>query len=246
MKTVYDIDFPALSVEQKRKFVYKLGDNAKAGFAGQPFDVQLLAQTLIFTRWWNSYKHMAPEVPTPEILGAALELLWDFQEGKCGTEEFIRFQKSFSASALEIMTGDDSELEEDPESEAFYKKYFDTYHSLFYNEFLCELSGVIEGAASGEAYWKAVEYVLYGNIGSTMIDFFEKVYCNPNGAYRPSELDQRDREIYSTPTFCRAVALLQQDMRAALEGRPLSELRARYQTEYLFSPEESAKISDYR
>ena len=66
------------------------------------------------------------------------------------------------------------------------------------------------------------------------------------GGYYPSELGRRQKEIYSTPTFCRVIALLQQDMRAALEGTPLSELRARYQTEYLFSPEESAKISDYR
>jgi len=32
-------------------------------------------------------------------------------------------------------------------------------------------------------------------------------------------------------------------MRTALEGTPLAELRTRYREEYLFSPEESAKIS---
>lgn len=59
----------------------------------------------------------------------------------------------------------------------------------------------------------------------------------------PSELDQREKEIYNTPTFARVIALLQQDMRTALKRIPLPELRAQYQSEYLFSPEESAKIS---
>jgi len=249
VELIYDIDFPALSAEEKIKFVDNLADQAWISFAGQPFEVQLLAQTLIFTRWWNSYKHMAPEEPTPEILGNALELLWDFLEGKCKGEEFARFQKSFSASALEIMTGDDSELNEDSESEAFYQEHFDQWESQSYNVFFSELAGLIEGAAAKDIYslyWQSVQEVVYGDIGDTMIDFFETVYKNPTGGYRPSELDRRDREIYSTPTFCRVIALLQRDMRAALEGTPLSELRARYQNEYLFSPEESAKISDYR
>ena len=34
--------------------------------------------------------------PTPEIIGTAIELLWDFLEGKCGDREFTRFQKSFA------------------------------------------------------------------------------------------------------------------------------------------------------
>ena len=46
--------------------------------------------------------------------------------------------------------------------------------------------------------------------------------------------------------FARVISLLQQDMRTALKGTPLPELRARYQDEYLFSPEESAKISAMR
>ena len=95
MKPIYEVDYPSLVVEYKKKFVYELSDLAETSFAGQPFEVQLLAQTLIFTRWWNSYQHMAPEEPAPEILGIAIDILWDFLEGNCGIEEFSRFQKSF-------------------------------------------------------------------------------------------------------------------------------------------------------
>lgn len=249
MNTIYEIDFSTLSVEDRRQFVYYLDDRAEADFAGTSFEIQLLAQTLIFTRWWNSYQHMAYKQPAPEILGTTLELLWDFLEGKCGTEEFIRFQKSFSASALEIMTGDSSELDEDPESGRFYDQHFYQWESSSYNVFLSNLCRVMEEAATQDVHslcWQSVQEVLYSDIGDTMIDFFETVYQNPTGGYRPSELDRRDGEVYSTPTFCRVIALLQQDMRTALEGRPLSELREQYRTEYLFSPEESAKISDYR
>ena len=50
MKPIYEVDYPSLVVEYKKKFVYELSDLAETSFAGQPFEVQLLAQTLIFTR----------------------------------------------------------------------------------------------------------------------------------------------------------------------------------------------------
>ncbi|MCI9567959.1 MAG: hypothetical protein HFF54_08420 [Lawsonibacter sp.] len=246
MEPVYEIDFSALDPEEKVEFMDDLRDSMAESFADQPAPVQILAQTLIFTRWWNSYQHMAPKEPAPEILGIAIELLWDFLEGKCGEAEFARFQKSFSDSALDILTGDDGELNEDPESDAFSRKYFTPWHALSYNVFLSYLCTVLEEAVSQDFTWDAVEGVIDGDIGDTMIDFFEPIYRNASGGYHPSELNRREKEAYSTPTFARVIALLQQDMRAALEGAPLAELRARYQNEYLFSPEESAKISDYR
>ncbi|MCI8423691.1 MAG: hypothetical protein HFF50_09195 [Lawsonibacter sp.] len=242
MKPIYKIDFSALSAEERVKFMADLRDWSAESFADQPAAVQILAQILIFTRWWNSYKHMAPKEPTPEILGIAIELLWDFLEGKCGEKEFARFQQSFSDSALDILVGDDGGLNEDPESDAFYKRYFVPWKSLSYNVFLSDLATVLEEAVSQNFTWDAVEGVLYGDIGDTMMDFFEPVYRNPDGYERK----RREKEAYNTPTFARVIALLQQDMRAALERTPLAELRARYRNEYLFSPEESAKISDYR
>lgn len=246
MKPIYEIDFSALSAEEKVSFMDDLGDSMEASFQEEPFPVQLLAQTLIFTRWWNSYKHMAPNEPTPEILGTAIELLWDFQEGKCPIDILARFQKSFSDSALEILTGDDSELNEDPESNAFYRKHFHRWVARSYDVFLSNLCTVLEGVVSQDITWDTVEDIIYADIGDTMIDFFETVYKKVSGGYYASELDQREKEAYNTPTFARVISLLQQDMRTALEGAPVHELRMRYQNEYLFSPEESAKISDYR
>lgn len=246
MKLIYEIDFSALSAEEKMEFMCGLRDSMKESFRDNSFSAELLAQTLIFTRWWNSYKYMAPAEPTPQILETAIELLWDFQEGKCSPEIFARFQKSFSDSALEILTGDDGELNEDPESDAFYREYFGDWKAMSYNVFLSDLCTVLEEAVSGKITWDAVEGVIDGDIWDTMIDFFEPVFKKESGGYYASELDRREMEAYNTPTFARVITLLQQDMRAALAGTPLSKLRVRYQDEYLFSPEESAKISDYR
>lgn len=169
-------------------------------------------------------------------------MLWDFQEGKCREKEFARFQKSVCDSALEILTGDDGELNEDPESDAFSRKYFTPWEAMSYNVFLSNLCTVLEEAVSGDFTWDAVEEVIYGDIGDTIIVFFETVYRSPDGC----DIKRREKETYSTPTFAQVITLLQQDMRTALTGAPLSELRAQYRNEYLFSPEESAKISDYR
>jgi len=243
MKPIYEIDFSVLNENEKVEFMYDLYDSMEAGFQEIQFPIQLLAQTLIFTRWWNSYKYMAPNEPTPQILETAIELLWDFQEEKCDPKTFARFQKSLSDSALEILTRDDSELNADSESEAFYQRHFQQWDAMSYEVFLSNLCTVLEEAVSQEITWDAVEGVVDGDIGDTMIDFFETVYKNDSNGYYPSELDQREKEIYNTPTFARVIALLQQDMRTALKGIPLPELRAQYQSEYLFSPEESAKIS---
>ena len=102
----------------------------------------------------------------------------------------------------------------------------------------------IAGKDGYNLYWLPVEYILFNDI-DTMVDFFEEVYqddqVDPTDPL--SGLKRRDREIYNTPTFSRVIALLQQDMRTALSDTPLPELRTRYRDEYLFSPEESAKIS---
>ena len=173
-------------------------------------------------------------------------MLWDFQEGKCSPDVFTRFQQSFSDAALEILTGDDSGLNEDSESEAFYLKYFYKWEARSYDVFLSNLCTVLEEAVSQDITWDAVESVIDGDIGDTMIDFFETVYKKDSNGYYASELEHREKEIYNTPTFARVISLLQQDMHTALEDVPLPKLRMQYQNEYLFSPEESAKISDYR
>lgn len=246
MKPIYEIDYSVLNADEKVEFMEDLQDSMEDSFQEKPFSIQLLAQTLIFTRWWNSYKHTAPKEPTPEILETAIELLWDFQEGKCSFEVLSRFQKSLSDSALDILTGDDCELNEDPESEAFYRKHFQQWEAASYDVFLSNLCMVLEEAVSKDITWEAVENVIDEDIGDTMIDFFETIYKKDSGGYYATELERREKEAYDTPTFTRVIALLQQDMRTALKNTPLPELRAQYRNEYLFSPEESAKISDYR
>ena len=50
MKPMYEIDFSALSAEEKVKFMCDLRDSMKASFQETPFSIQLLAHSLIFTR----------------------------------------------------------------------------------------------------------------------------------------------------------------------------------------------------
>ena len=122
---------------------------------------------------------------------------------------------------LRIWAGDDGELNEDPESDAFYRKYFGEWDAMSYNVFLYDLCTVLEEAVSGKITWDAVEGVIDGDIGDTMIDFFETVYKNDSGGYGSCDLDRRNKEIYNTKTFARVIDLLQQDMRVRpnLQGR---------------------------
>lgn len=245
----YAIDFSALSPEEKVELMSRPQDDMEASFEDEPLEFQRLAMALIYTRWWNSYKHMAPEEPTPEIIGTAIELLWDFLEGKCGDKEFDRFQKSFYDSAEKVVFRDDRGLKEDAESEAFYKAHCGQWESKSYNNFFMWFALILKGIAEKGGHnlsWLPVEYILFNDI-EDMVDFFEEVYqddqVDPDDPL--ADFLRREREIYNTPTFARVIALLQQDMRTALSDTPLAELRAKYREEYLFSPEESAKISHF-
>ena len=254
MKPIYEIDFSALSPEGKQRFMNYLDEDMEACFEAEPLEVQRLALTLIFTRWWNSYKHIAPEEPTPEILGIAIERLWDFLEGKCGDREFDRFQKSFHDSAQVAVFSFIGErgLKEDPESEAFYQAHFSQWESESYNNFCIWLATMMLDIARSDGYplyWLPVGYVLYNDIALIMIGFLETVCQDDqdNSGGDPFDgLERQERAIYSTPTFAQVITLLQQDMRTALSGASLAELRERYRNEYLFSPEESARISHCR
>ena len=250
MKPIYKEDFADLSPEKKLRFVYDLNKNAQASFQGKPHETQLLAQTLIFTRWWNSYQHMAPQEPTPEILGQAIELLWDYLEGKCPREALCRFQKSFDDSCVWMLTGDDSGLNEDPASNVFYQAHFAQWDSHSYDVFFSALDSVLIEAVSktkdGFWGWEALEEVVYGDIGDTMMDFFDPICPARDGSYPTDSLEHRNLEAYSSPMFIRTITLLQQDMRTALDGTPIPILRERYRDEYLFSPEESTRISARR
>jgi hypothetical protein len=246
----YAIDFSALSPEEKVKLMSRPQDDMEASFEDEPLEFQRLAMALIFTRWWNSYKHMAPGEPAPEIIGTAIELLWDFLEGKCGDREFDRFQRSFYNSAEKVVFRDDRGLKRDEESEAFYQAHFSQWKSKSYNNFCVWFASILKDIVNKGGYnlsWLPVEYILFNDI-EDMVDFFEEVYQDDqddSGGDLLAGFLRRKREIYNTPTFCRVIALLQQDMRTALLDASLSELRAKYREEHLFSPEESAKISHF-
>lgn len=79
-----------------------------------------------------------------------------------------------------------------------------------------------------------------------MMDFFDPICPARDGSYPTDSLEHRNLEAYSSPMFIRTITLLQQDMRTALDGTPIPILRERYRDEYLFSPEESTRISARR
>ena len=104
MKKIYDIDFAALSGEEKSKFILDFQEMARESFADCSFEVTINAQLLIFTRWWNSYRLMDPENPTPEILDTIMEKLWDYQQGKIEQSDFVHFANCLDAITIEIAT----------------------------------------------------------------------------------------------------------------------------------------------
>ena len=237
MEKIYEINYPSLTSAEKKDFMYRMEELAQEAFAPYSFDVQINAEILIFTRWWNSYRIMAPEEPTPEILDIAMQKLWDFREGKLSEEAITQFGNRLYAASIEIMTGDSSLLEEEDACKEFYAKYFWNWMT-FYNSCLDYITTIFCEIIEREVTWQGITGMLDGEIIDLKIGFFED--CVADSSVWSEE---RELAISNTKTCCEVVALLQKDMRAAVAQKPMSQLRPLYKNEFLFPPEECVKIT---
>lgn len=237
---IYEIDFAALNPEGKSKFILDLGFLASYCFMDCPFETAINAQLLIFTRWWNSYRLMIPENPTPQIMDIIMEKLWDYQEGKLEPSEFTYFAKCLEAVVFEIATGSTEKMDEDEAYYDFKAKYFEDWDDC-YDSFLIDFSYICYEIREHELAWSNVEDIIDGDIADLKIPLLEGMEEDSNcTAFAQKKWTQ---QIYSTPRFCQVIALLQKDIKTALEGKPMEELRKVYQNEYLFSPEDCAKVT---
>lgn len=240
MEKIYEIDFAALSAKEKSKFILDLRDLAEECFAEYSFEVAINAQLLIFTRWWNSYRLMIPENPIPKVMDIIMEKLWDYQEGKLEQSEFVYFAKCLDAVVLEIATGDTEKMDEDEAYYDFKAEYFEDWDDC-YDSFLVDFSYIYYEIYQHEIAWTGVEDMIDGDIADLKIPLLEEMEEDSDcTAYA---VEKRVQEIYSTPRFCQVIALLQKDIKTALEGKPMAELRKIYQNEYLFSPEDCARVT---
>ena len=105
MKTIYEIDFSALSADEKMEFMDDLRDAMKASFQEKSFSVELLAHTLIFTRWWNSYKYMAPNGASSGDIRNCNRIAVGFSRGKMFSRCLFPIPKKFFRLCLRNFDG---------------------------------------------------------------------------------------------------------------------------------------------
>lgn len=240
MEKVYDIDYASLDNKSKIEFVHHFSNLAKKSFNELPLRTSWLVQLLFLTRCWNSYSLMDVHNSTPKVLYTAIDLLWKFMDEQADMEELISFQKGFSASLLNVMTGDTCEIEETEQNGQFYKQYFYQWND-FYNIFSDTLCSLFEQVVNKTVNWGAIENMIYADIGDDKIEYFEEVYNNAAGV---NSFAERECKTYKSLTFCRVIALCQRDMKEALADNLLVDLYERYKKEYIFSPEQCKKYSE--
>nr|MDE6365248.1 hypothetical protein [Lachnospiraceae bacterium] len=242
MAKLYEIDFAALSGTEKSKFILDLKKLAEECFSAYPFEATINAQLLIFTRYWNSYRLMAPEIPTPKILDTIMEMLWDYQEGTIEPSEFMQFADCLDAVVIEIATGDTEKLDKDEAYYDFKARYFWNWAEgeSCYDCFLIDVSYLFQEISEHIIDWNGVQEIVDCDIADLKIPFLEEMDealdCTAN------VLEEWFQEVYDTPRFCEVISFMQKDIQTAMTGKPMAELRKQYQNEYLFSPEDCAKI----
>lgn len=222
----YEENFAEMSPQEKEDFLGRFSClSLESDYINDLFAL------IVYTKALNTQRTF------PEILPIAFGLLWDaMASGETViTEELRQFQECLQAAVCMIENCDDSYMDT-PEKEAFYHKYFDgwdyrAYDSGFLNMFGHLFFDIVE--QNGESPDRVGELV------EAWVDSYiaEELGMDENAPLNGSQWEERRRRIHGSPQFCAFIARLQEDMRAAMSGKPACELRESYQTAGLF-PEE--------
>lgn len=239
MKNVYEINYRKLCIEDKISFVGSFSKIAENSFEEESLEITWLAQLLIFSRSWNSYQYMDEPNMIPKVIPLAINLLWDYLDGKITIDELERFQEGFFAGILLLNTGDDSKINETEDVSQFFEKYFNGFND-FYIVFAESIAVLLKQVVRNEMSWYPVENLLYGDIGDDKIEFFEDIPENKASTVEQNKVC--DSYTYRSKTFCSVIDFIQNDMREALQAQAISELREKYKEKFLFDIELCKKI----
>ena len=247
MKYTLDTDFSSLNGPKAVNWIMGFQDMAEDAFADSSSHSRLLGNLLILEPYLHTIRQgLADRGRTvPAILQEALDILWDYLEGRKAPSDFQDFANNLYAAALDYNVGEEIT---DAQAE-FSRKYVDipwgknsewqilTWLSVL----LMEVVAISGGWLDFEEYEQDVDFVEMEEMLNMLVDVFIDLTDTPLQSNKAVDVMNAQEQVYQTPLFRQFIERIQNGLKAALSATPeqYPALREEYR-QYTILPEEYA------
>lgn len=247
MKYTLDTDFSSLNGPKAVNWIIGFQDMTEDAFADSSSHSRLLGNLLILEPYLHTIRQgLADRGRTvPAILQEALDILWDYLEGRKAPSDFQDFANNLYAAALDYNVGEEIT---DAQAE-FSRKYVDipwgknsewqilTWLSVL----LMEVVAISGGWLDFEEYEQDVDFVEMEEMLNMLADVFIDLTDTPLQSNKASDVMNAQEQVYQTPLFRQFIERIQNGLKAALSATPeqYPALREEYR-QYTILPEEYA------
>ena len=247
MKYTLDTDFSSLNGPKAANWIMGFQDMAEDAFADSSSHSRLLGNLLILEPYLHTIRQgLADRGRTvPAILQEALDILWDYLEGRKAPSDFQDFANNLYAAALDYNVGEEIT---DAQAE-FSRKYVDipwgknsewqilTWLSVL----LMEVVAISGGWLDFEEYEQDVDFVEMEEMLNMLVDVFIDLTDTPLQSNKAVDVMNAQEQVYQTPLFRQFIERIQNGLKAALSATPeqYPALREEYR-QYAILPEEYA------
>ena len=247
MKYTLDTDFSSLNGPKAVNWIIGFQDMTEDAFADSSSHSRLLGNLLILEPYLHTIRQgLADRGRTvPAILQEALDILWDYLEGRKAPSDFQDFANNLYAAALDYNVGEEIT---DAQAE-FSRKYVDipwgknsewqilTWLSVL----LMEVVAISGGWLDFEEYEQDVDFVEMEEMLNMLADALIDLTNTPLPSNKASDVMNAQEQVYQTPLFRQFIERIQNGLKAALSATPeqYPALREEYR-QYTILPEEYA------
>ncbi len=247
MKYTLDTDFSSLNGPKAVNWIIGFQDMTEDAFADSSSHSRLLGNLLILEPYLHTIRQgLADRGRTvPAILQEALDILWDYLEGRKAPSDFQDFANNLYAAALDYNVGEEIT---DAQAE-FSRKYVDipwgknsewqilTWLSVL----LMEVVAISGGWLDFEEYEQDVDFVEMEEMLNMLVDVFIDLTDTPLQSNKAVDVMNAQEQVYQTPLFRQFIERIQNGLKAALSATPeqYPALREEYR-QYTILPEEYA------
>lgn len=247
MKYTLDTDFSSLNGPKAVNWIIGFQDMTEDAFADSSSHSRLLGNLLILEPYLHTIRQgLADRGRTvPAILQEALDILWDYLEGRKAPSDFQDFANNLYAAALDYNVGEEIT---DAQAE-FSRKYVDipwgknsewqilTWLSVL----LMEVVAISGGWLDFEEYEQDVDFVEMEEMLNMLVDIFIDLTDTPLQSNKAVDVMNAQEQVYQTPLFRQFIERIQNGLKAALSATPeqYPALREEYR-QYTILPEEYA------
>ena len=250
MKYTLDTDFSSLNGPKAANWIIGFQDMTEDAFADSSSHSRLLGNLLILEPYLHTIRQgLADRGRTvPAILQEALDILWDYLEGRKAPSDFQDFANNLYAATLNYNVGEEIT---DAQAE-FYEKHIDipwgstcewqilTWLSVLLMEVVAISGGRLD-FEEYEEYEQDVDFAEMEEMLNMLADAFIDLTNTPLPSNKASDVMNAQEQVYQTPLFRQFIERIQNGLKAALSATPeqYPALREEYR-QYTILPEEYA------